>query len=133
MTPRFFYDEVLLPNAREFLATPSDIRLCVNVIMTMDAFFGIIHAHLYGAGLISIEEDGDWKEEIAKTNDHYRLLRDCAFALKHGLLTSKRPRLIRTPGQIEAFAGAFDAAAFDSRAFDVGVVVIDTEIGNRAS
>ena len=51
----------------------------------------------------------------------YRLLRDCAFALKHGELTGKS-RFVRKPGQIEEYGGAFQSDALQADAFDTGLV-----------
>ena len=128
VTPRSFYDEICLPNAQVLLNAPGDIRLCVNFIMTIDAFFGVLHAHLYEQGLIAIARDDDWKETIAETSDPYRLLRDSAYALKHGRLTGSKARVVRRPNQIEGYSGSFDSAVWDRSAFDTDVVWIEAEI-----
>ena len=64
----------------------------------------------------------------------YRLLRDCAFALKHGELTGK-PRFVRKPGQIEEYGGAFQSDAFQADAFDTGLVWVeaDTDLSKTQS
>ena len=49
MNPRWFFTEVADPNASAFLKEHDDIRLAVNAIMTLDAAFGSLHAHLRAA------------------------------------------------------------------------------------
>src|SRR5262245_45612822 len=96
--------------------------------MTLDALFGILHATLYDAHIVSEPDDGQWKEKLAEQSADYRLLRDTAFALKHGKLDGRRPRVVRRPDQLFTMPGAFDPAAFDQAAFDTGKVWIETEV-----
>ena len=128
MTPRQFFEEVAEPNARLAIAHRSDLRRVINAIMTLDALFGILHAALHNAGINSMRRDDDWKEELAKQSDDYRLLRDAAYALKHGQLNiGNKPRIVRRPDQLFTMPGAFSPAAFDPAVFDTGQVWIDTE------
>jgi hypothetical protein len=100
--------------------------LAINAIMTLDGFFGTLHAELYEAGLVQERVDDQWKEKLAGENKHYRLLRDCAYALKHGRLDDRKPRLVRRPGQILAIPTGFDGATCDGGAFDTETVWIET-------
>jgi hypothetical protein len=127
VTPRQFFDEVAEPNANLAIATRGDLRRAINAIMTLDALFGILHAALHEAGIVSLRRDDDWKEELAKQNDDYRLLRDTAYALKHGQLNiGSKQRVVRRPDQLFTMPGAFSPAVFDPAVFDTGQVWIDT-------
>jgi hypothetical protein len=114
-------------NARLAIASPGDLRLAVNAIMTLDAFFGILHAALFKLGSVKEQADDKWKEELARADKTYRLLRDSAYALKHGELDSRKPRLVRRHDQILTMPGSFDQAAFDRSAFDTETVWMETE------
>jgi hypothetical protein len=94
--------------------------------MTLDAFFGVLHATLRDSEKLEERSDDRWKEELARQNPDYRLLRDCAYALKHGRLDDRKARLVRHPAQIEPFPASFDASTFDQSAFDTETVWIDT-------
>jgi hypothetical protein len=64
---------------------------------------------------------------VAQQNEDYRLLRDCAYALKHGYLTKPKPRLVRRSDQIFPMPESYDAATFDRSAFDVETIWIQAE------
>lgn len=128
MTPRQFFDEVAEENARLAFANRGDLRRSINAIMTLDALFGILHAELYEARTLSQKDDDKWKEELAQQSGDYRLLRDAAYALKHGKLNPERKyRIVYRPKQLFTMPGAFQAGAFSSAAFDTGQVWIETE------
>lgn len=128
MTPRNFFDEVAEPNAFSAMAARGDMRKAINAAMTLDAFFGVLHAELHRAGSVTLRRDDDWKEELADQSDDYRLLRDVAYTLKHGQLNlGKKPRIVRRPDQLFTMPGAFAAGVFSPTAFDTGQVWIDTE------
>ena len=55
------------------------------------------------------------------------MLRDCAYALKHGYLTKPKPRLVRRSDQIFPMPASYDAATFDRSAFDVETIWIQAE------
>lgn len=126
MTPEEFFDSVAKVNAEQAVAEPGSLRLAVNAIMTLDAFFGILHEALYSRKETSIPSDDQWKETRAKESPDYRLLRDCAYALKHGKLDGRKFRLVHHPAQIETFPASYDSAAFDRSAYDTETVWIDT-------
>jgi hypothetical protein len=82
MTPRQYFDEVAEENARLAIADRGDLRRSINAILTLDALFGILHAALYKAGVVSEPNDDGWKEQKAQQSAEYRLLRDKARAIK---------------------------------------------------
>ena len=128
MTPRQFFDEVAEPNAHSAMAARGDLRQAINAAMTLDALFGILHAELHRAGIVTLRRDDDWKEELAGQSSDYRLLRDLAYTLKHGQLNlGNKPRIVRRPDQLFTMPGAFAPGAFSPAAFDTGQVWIDTE------
>jgi hypothetical protein len=84
--PHEYFSQVAAENARTAVERPGDLRLAINAIMTLDGFFGTLHAEL---GLVQERADDQWKEKLARGNKYYRLLRDSAYALKHGRLDRK--------------------------------------------
>ena len=114
-----------MENARLAIASPGNLRLAINAIMALDGFFGTVHTERYDQGLTKEPSDDKWKDQLAQQNADYRLLRDCAYALKHGRLTKSKPRLVRRSDQIVTMPGAFDAAAFRNNAFQVQTVWIE--------
>jgi hypothetical protein len=125
--PRQFFDEVADRNARLAIGSPGDLCHAINAIMTLDALFGILHAALHDEGFVSEPRDDQWKDDLANQSAEYRLLRDTAFALKHGKLRGKKPRIVRRPDQLFKMPGGFDPAAFAPAAFDTEKVWIETE------
>ena len=123
---RAFLDEVAAVNAQLAIENPGDLRLAVNAIMTLDAFFGILHAALWKLGRVSEQDDSQWKQQLAHENESYRLLRDSAYALKHGELR-KSQRLVWRPDQIFTMPVAWDQAVWDRDVFDAETVWIETE------
>jgi hypothetical protein len=59
VTPLQFFDEIAEPNAQLAIATRSFLHRTVNAIMTLDAMFGILHAALHEAGIVSLPRDDD--------------------------------------------------------------------------
>jgi hypothetical protein len=127
MPPQEHLDQVAGPNALDAIKSPGNVRFAINAIMTLDGFFGMLHAALFARGRIQERSDDQWKEVLAKDNDHYRRLRDAAYMLKHGLLSHPKPRLIRKPEQILAMPGSFDAATVDRAGFDTETVWLACE------
>jgi hypothetical protein len=125
--PHEYFSQVTAENARTAVERPGDLRLAINAIMTLDGFFGSLHAELYEVGLVQERADDQWKEKLARGNKYYRLLRDSAYALTHGRLDDRKPRLVRRPDQIMTMPAGFDAATFDRSAFDTETVWIETD------
>jgi hypothetical protein len=128
VTPREFFDQVAEPNAGLAIANPGDLRRAINAIVTLDALFGILHAALHDGGIVSEPRDDKFKDELANQCADYRLLRDTAYALKHGKLDGRKQRIVRRPDQLFTMPGAFDPEVFDAAVFDCGEVWIETEI-----
>lgn len=97
MTPREFLETVASVNACLALDHPGDMRHAVNAVTSLDAFFGILHAALREQKRPVGPNDSVWKEALAAKSESYRILRDLAYALKHGKLDGRMPRLVRTP------------------------------------
>jgi hypothetical protein len=129
MTPRHFFDDIAEKNARLAIAARHDLRLAINAFMTLDAFFGILHATLYETCVAEVPRDDDkWKEQLAQQSNEYRLLRDAAFALKHGNLSRGAPRLVSGPKQLVAMPGAFQG--FPAYAFQTEQIWIETDVND---
>jgi hypothetical protein len=120
-----YFEEVAAMNAAAALANSGDRRLAINAIMTLDGFFGTLHATLYAQQSISEKSDIQWKEARARDCHEYRVLRDAAYALKHGELTHPTPRVVRRADQILTMPATFDAATFDRGSFDTTTVWIE--------
>jgi hypothetical protein len=128
--PSGFFDQIAQEDASAAIAHPNDVRLALHAVTMLDAFFGILHASLYQSRVIQEQDDSKWKELLAQENKYYRVLRDCAYALRHGELCRKKPRLVRRPDQIVSKGGAFQSNAFQSNGFQMDKVWIETEEGD---
>jgi hypothetical protein len=125
MSLREYFDQVAGENAKQAIAQPGDLRLAINAIMTLDGFFGSAHVRLREAGVVTEKSDDAWKETLARASKSYRVLRDAAYALKHGNLTHPKPRLVRKSEHIQTLPGAFDGRAFQQNAFQTERVWIE--------
>jgi hypothetical protein len=56
MSPSDYFNEVAAENASLATSYPSDLRLAINAIMTLDGFFGSLHAELLQTGKITEPE-----------------------------------------------------------------------------
>jgi hypothetical protein len=95
-----YFEEVAGANAKAAMQNPGDRRLAINAIMTLDGFFGTLHTELFKLGHVLDSLDDKWKETLSRSCQHYRVLRDAAYALKHGTLDHPKPRLVRRSDQI---------------------------------
>src|SRR5262249_5315357 len=125
-----FFEQIADKDANAAIANPGDVRSAVHAITMLDAFFGILHASLYQNGIVQEPDDSKWKDVLACENRHYWVLKDCAYALKHGQLSHKKPRLVRRPDQIVSKGGAFQANAFQNNVFQTNKLWIETEEGD---
>jgi len=73
MQPSEYLEKVAGQNATEAVAHPGDIRAAINAIMTLDSFFGQLHAECHQRAVITEPSDDKWKEELARDNKAYRL------------------------------------------------------------
>jgi hypothetical protein len=95
--PKEFFRVVVDPNLQEFYAKEGHLRLGVNSILTLDALVGVLHqenCRKSGAGPKDKvrEEDDQFRETLAGKSDAYRIVRDAAAAVKHGILTRPKPQ-----------------------------------------
>jgi hypothetical protein len=125
MSLRKYFEQVAGENAQQAIGRPGDLTLAINAIMTLDGFFGSVHARLFEAGVVNEKSDDCWKETLAEASKSYRVLRDAAYALKHGNLTHPKPRLVRKSEHIQTLPGAFDGSAFQQNAFQTERVWIE--------
>jgi hypothetical protein len=92
VTPHQFFAEVVQHNVEKSLKEPGDLRLACNAIMSLDALMGITFWHLHGHGDSRAtrhrDNDSAFKGDLAQSSKEIRALRDAAFSLKHGRLTS---------------------------------------------
>jgi hypothetical protein len=122
VTPAEFRKNVATPNADALGNNFGDMCLAVNAILALDALVGIIHADRHQRGLESAD-DIAFRDKLAAKHVEYALVRDAAFALKHGELRGKKPRLVQRADQVTSYGGAFDEAIFDRSAFDTEAVI----------
>jgi hypothetical protein len=123
MTPAEFLNEIVAPNVAALSDDVGDLRLAVNAILTLDAMAGIIHDNLYKRGLVTTANDVEFRDRLALQYPEYVIVRDAAFALKHGELRSGKPRLVRRAAQVTSYSGAWDEAVWDRSAWDTLAVI----------
>jgi hypothetical protein len=95
--PKEFFRVIVGPNLHEFYANEGDLRLGVNSILTLDALVGVLHQEICrknGAGPEEREKDEKFRDKLADKSDTYRIVRDAAAAVKHGILTRPKQRVV---------------------------------------
>ena len=96
-TAAAFLNDVVKPNLTMLRDDVSSYPAAINAILTVDAFFGIYFSQ---SKQIHHSNDTEFRQYYAGLSDAYRIVRDCSFAIKHGVLTGKVPRLVRRSDQI---------------------------------
>ncbi len=126
MHPKEFYEVVTKPNIAEAIGNEEDYRLAVNAILSVDAAYGVLFEHLKVIQdpimqAVSVEEDepkelkdNHFKDYIARRSKEFKIIRDAAYATKHGRLSDRKSgaRLVRSPGDVRSrkvVAGLFAA------------------------
>jgi hypothetical protein len=130
MTPREFLETVLRPNVEDFHTHFADVRHAHNAISTTDA----LAAHLYfwaktnaPAAVASSRNDSAYREELAKRNNDFRLLRDIAKAQKHVRLLQGCP-LISDAAKVRSRSIGYGEGGYgQGRYGGVEQVVVDTD------
>ncbi|GAJ96181.1 hypothetical protein [Rhizobium rhizogenes] len=116
MHPKEFYDVVTKPNIAEAIGNEEDYRLAVNAILSVDAAYGVLFEHLkviqdpilqtvfVGEGEPKELKDNHFKDYIAKQSKEFEIIRDAAYATKHGRLSDRKSgaRLVRSPGDVRS-------------------------------
>ena len=96
--PKEFFQIIVDPNLQQFYADEGDLRLGVNSLLTLDALVGVLHqekCRKSGAG--PSDQDEQFRDALAAKSDAYRIVRDAAAAVKHGILTrpkQQQPRMV---------------------------------------
>jgi hypothetical protein len=123
MTPTDFLDNVVTTNVVHLGENRGNMRCAVNALLTLDAFSGILFAHLAKLDKSPKANDSEFRDLLSLECREFRIVRDAAFALKHGELTGKKPRLVERPDQVVSYSGAWDEAVFDRSAFDAKSII----------
>jgi hypothetical protein len=123
MTPADFLDNVVTTNVVHLGENRGNMSCAVNALLTLDAFTGILFAHLAKLDRAPSTKDIEFRDLLADECREFRIVRDAAFALKHGELTGKKARLVERADQVVSYSGAWDEAVFDRSAFDTGSVI----------
>jgi hypothetical protein len=118
MTPADFLNEIVIPNVAALSDNVGDLRLAVNAVLTLDALAGVIHADLCKRGL-EAPDDAAFRDTLAARHVEYGLVRDAAFALKHGELRGKKPRLVQRAEQVTPYSATWDQAVWDRSAASI--------------
>lgn len=128
-----FHDEILIPNVQAQHSDNRSIRHAVNAIASLDDYIGIWCHELGAAGRTGLNEEA-FRDLFADRSSEYQILRDMAFALKHGELTGKKVRLVRHPSQLEKQSAVFSPSVFNSAVFQTSEVICIqvTGAGSRA-
>jgi hypothetical protein len=122
VTPADFFKDVATANVDALDSDVGNLRLAVNAILSLDALAGIVHSDLHSKGHATAD-DIAFRDRLAAQHLEYGILRDAAFALKHGELRGKKPRLVQRAEQVTSYGGVFDEAVFDRSAFDTEAVI----------
>ena len=110
MNPREFFESVTRPNLKQAIENDDDYRLAVNAILSVDANYGILFEYLKDIGHSMLGEilnrprelkDNHFKEHIAAQSRDFRIVRDAAFATKHGRLSGPVMRLISSADRVK--------------------------------
>lgn len=134
MTPREFYNDVVIPNLAEFESKYDDIRLCHNAVGAVDSLAAHIYFFLRSnqPNLVSgIFDDSGFRHHLANQHSDFGLLRDVAKALKHVELTRHTPE-VRTANQIAIGRLGFGEARFGEGRFgSPPQIVVTTNGGDK--
>ncbi len=112
LTPRLFFESVVKPNAAELSKRNNDMRLAVNAMLTLDAFFGILYAQLRARNQpMGFAKDDQYRDHLASSSRDYESSA-MHFSIKHGELTGKKARLVQNVSQIQSPLAAFGVWMF---------------------
>lgn len=95
-----FFNEVARPNIAAAVIDQHDYRLAINAVFAVDATYGILFHQLSETHHTYLSEvpasmpkrgvsDSDLKNHIAKSCPAFEMIRDAAYATKHGRLNSR--------------------------------------------
>ena len=110
MDPKYFLSEVVTPNVVEAHSEPGDMRRACNAILSLDACAGILFQHLRQTShdvAAAFHDDSSYRDSLADQCVEFRIVRDTAFSLKHGVLTGRKPRIISAASSVAEDANRF--------------------------
>jgi hypothetical protein len=132
MTPREFLQQIILPNFDDFRNDCGNLRHAHNTISTVDALAAHLYvwAKAYNPGVVAAaKDDSHYRDELAKRDNSFSLLRDIAKAQKHVHLTRHKPQ-VRRADQITSRAIGWGEGGFGEGRFGgIEQVVVDTAPG----
>jgi len=102
--PKEFFRVIVDPNLQAFYADEGNQRLGINSILTLDALVGVFHQeNCRKSGVGPNDKDEGFRDQLAAKSDAYRIVRDAAAAVKHGILTRPKPQQPRIVLQVRDF------------------------------
>jgi hypothetical protein len=102
MTPKEFLDGIVIPNIDDFKADFSSFRHAHNAISSVDALAAHLYWWLKNNGIKMVaKDDSCYRNELAKQNSDFSLLRDIAKAQKHVKLERGKPTVSQA-SQVES-------------------------------
>jgi hypothetical protein len=134
MTPREFLDQIVRPNLADFAQNYGDIRHAFNAIAAVDALTAHIHiwTKANAPTLASQGDDTAYRDELARQNRQFSLLRDVAKAQKHVHLDRGNPQ-IRNTDKVTARAIGFGEGGYGEGRYGGSLqVVVDLPGGGLA-
>lgn len=99
ITVNEFLVEVCRPNRDAVMQEPSNYRHAINAVLCLDAFFGFFVSDGGEIEGRTFDQDHKLRDWVANQSVAYHVLRDCAFSLKHGDLTSKA-RIVKSKNAV---------------------------------
>ncbi|MCA1436423.1 hypothetical protein I6F33_26105 [Bradyrhizobium sp. BRP20] len=127
MKPEYFLSVVVGRNIDLLREKPGRLATAVNILLTLDAFVGILHAALVAAGVSVPDKDDEFRDVLAAQNEDYRIVRDAAFAIKHGQLTGRKSRIVTNSKQMAIYGAVFEEAVFQDGVFEMGAARIEVD------
>jgi hypothetical protein len=127
VNPEYFLAVVVGRNLELLRLEPGRLAWAINILLTLDAFVGILHAALVAAGKGVPEKDDKFRDALAAQNEDYRLLRDAAFAIKHGQLTGKKSRIVTSSQQIAIYGAVVEEGVVEDGVFEMGAARIEID------
>jgi hypothetical protein len=94
MKPEDFLDNIVTTNVVHLSQNRGDMRCAVNALLTSRRVRGDLVCALDQAKHPS-KGDIEFRDLLSDECLSFRIVRDTAFALKHGELTAKKPRLFQ--------------------------------------
>lgn len=131
--PRYFLEKVVSPNLAELTADYASEQKAFNAAASVDSLVAALFHWCEEKRLkrvAGIKDDSHFREQLARENPDYALLRDVAKAFKHVELRRGTP-LVSSSGQVEARGLGWGEGAWGEARFGGSVqVVVTTDAGD---